>query len=119
MLKKQIVIINFTKLAMTLLLMLSLTSCFGTTNEHLGNIDQNTEKLAKEVEAYRDYVKAVSEEMKRLNDTLSSFQKMSAQIFNFFMEALTQKSPAPQTPDIGDYIEADVLDAKADKNDNQ
>ncbi len=74
---------NLCTILITLLLILNFSSC-GATNEHLASMDQNTAKMAKELEDYKEYVKqlteslkTMTEEMKQMAETLQALYKMS------------------------------------------
>lgn len=102
------------------LLPLTLSSCFNT--EHLEGMDNNTERLAKEVEADREYIKAMLEElklareelklvreimtfeMKRMADALVTLQTTSVEVFKLFMEQIFKPSTPAKTQDLKDIM---------------
>jgi Fe2+ transport system protein B len=105
----------FISSALLVLSTLLFTSCLNTTNDHLSGMENNTERLAKEVEADREYIKALLEEMrlvresmtsemKRMADTLVTLQVTSVEVFKLFMEQIFKASPAAKTPDLKDIM---------------
>lgn len=72
--------------------------------DHMRDMDRNTERMAKQLEAYQEYVKVLTESLARMSATLAALERMGSPLFAALLETMfTQKPPAP-TPDIDDVL---------------
>jgi septal ring factor EnvC (AmiA/AmiB activator) len=112
----------------------ALASCgVQKASNHLGSMDQSAERLANEIEADREYLRAMVEQMRLLQESTSKLvaeirhdrqyleglnkhlatvaqsllelQQMSAEVFEAFMKTFAREKPAPATANLDDFLE--------------
>ena len=93
------------KYAALSLLFLLVTSCsqLDTTNGHLETMNQSTSVAADELKQDRQYLMALSTEIKRMADSMSTFEKIGVQLQDVMTQAFAPKTPA-KTDDITDVL---------------
>jgi len=74
-----------------------------TANQHLGSMDESTQKLLDEVRKSQQTLDKATNHLGRVADTLTAFQQMGLDLFKILGNGNATKAPA-KTDDIDDVL---------------
>jgi hypothetical protein len=87
-------------------LSLGLAAC--GVDKHMERVDNNTNRMASELEADRTYIRSLTDQIKLLADSLAALEKLSETAFEAVVASVARHSPPGKTPDIDDVLKGET-----------
>jgi hypothetical protein len=87
-------------------LSLGLAAC--GVDKHMERVDNNTDRMASELEADRQYIRSLNDQIKLLADSLAALEKLSETAFEAVVASVARHAPPGKTPDIDDVLKGET-----------